>query len=105
VVSWRKRLTDAEAFQKIIHTFGTELILHGHCHHQSQTYLETAAGRIPVFGVPSSSAVGKNLKRRARYHLYHLSSRTDSWDIHICVRGFNMKTRRFETEDEYRLTT
>jgi len=105
VVSWRKRLTDAEAFQKIIHTFGTELILHGHCHYQSQTYMETAAGRIPVIGVPSSSAVGKNIKRRARYHLYHLSSRTDSWDIQICVRGFNMKTRRFETEDEYRLKT
>jgi hypothetical protein len=67
--------------------------------------METAAGRIPVIGVPSSSAVGKNLKRRAQYHLYHLSSRTDSWDIQICVRGFNMKTRRFETEDEYRLKT
>jgi 3',5'-cyclic AMP phosphodiesterase CpdA len=103
VVSWRKRLTDAEAFQKIIHTFGAELILHGHSHHQSQTYLETSGGRIPVIGVPSSSAAGKNLKRCARYHLYHLSSRTDCWDIRICVRSFDMKTRLFFTEDEYRL--
>ena len=104
VVSWRKRLTDAEAFQKIIHSSGAELILHGHSHHQSQTYLETAGGRIPVIGVPSSSATGKNLKRRARYHLYHLCSRTDGWQIRMCVRGYHMQTRRFTTEDEYRLT-
>jgi 3',5'-cyclic AMP phosphodiesterase CpdA len=105
VVSWRKRLTDAEAFQKIIHTFGAELILHGHSHHQSHTYLETADGRIPVIGVPSSSAAGKNIKRRARYHLYHLSSRIDGWNIRICVRCYNMKTRGFYTEDEYHLTS
>ena len=105
VVSWRKRLTDAEAFQKIIHTFGAELILHGHSHHQSQTYLQKAGGRIPVIGVPSSSAAGKNFKRRARYHLYHLSSRKDGWDIRICVRGYNGEMRRFKTENEYHLMT
>ncbi|MBT8332233.1 MAG: metallophosphoesterase [Deltaproteobacteria bacterium] len=103
VVSWRKRLTDAEAFQRIIHTFGAELILHGHSHHQSQTYLETVGGRIPVIGVPSSSAAGENIKRRARYHLYHLSSRADGWEIRICVRGYDTKTQRFDTENEYRL--
>ena len=103
VVSWRKRLTDAEAFQKTIHDCGAELILHGHSHHQSQTYLETAGGRIPVIGVPSASAAGKNFKRRARYHLYHLSSRTDDWDIQVCVRGYDKEDQRFGIEDEYHL--
>ena len=104
VVSWRKRLTDAEAFQKTLQGCGAELILHGHSHHQSRTYLEASDGRIPVIGVPSASAAGENPKRRARYHLYHLSPRADGWDIRVCVRSYVNKGKRFDTEDEYRLT-
>ena len=104
VVSWRKRLTDAEAFQKTLQDCGAELILHGHSHHPSHTYLETSDGRIPVIGVPSASAAGKNPKRRARYHLYHLSPNADSWDIRVCVRSYINKDKRFDTEAEYRLT-
>jgi 3',5'-cyclic AMP phosphodiesterase CpdA len=104
VVSWRKRLTDAEAFQKTIQECGAELILHGHCHRQSQTYLETSDGRIPVIGVPSASAAGENPKRRARYHLYQLSPKTDGYEIRVCVRSYINKYKRFDTEEDYRLT-
>jgi 3',5'-cyclic AMP phosphodiesterase CpdA len=61
-------------------------------------------GRIPVIGVPSASAAGENPKRRARYHLYHLSPRADGWDIRVCVRSYVNKDKRFDTGDEYRLT-
>jgi len=104
VVSWRKRLTDADAFQMTVQDCGAELILHGHSHHQSQTYLETSDGRIPVIGVPSASAAGENPRRRARYHLYHLSPKADGWDIRVCVRSYVNKDERFATEDEYRLS-
>ena len=104
VVSWRKRLTDAEAFQKTLQDCGAELILHGHSHHPSRTYLETSDGRIPVIGVPSASAAGENPRRRARYHLYHLSPGVDGWNIRMCVRSYIHKDKRFDTEDEYRLT-
>jgi 3',5'-cyclic AMP phosphodiesterase CpdA len=104
VVSWRKRLTDAEIFQKTVQDCGAELILHGHSHHLSHTYLESPAGRIPVIGVPSASASGKKPERRARYHLYHLSSRADGWDIRVTVRSYRHKEMRFGPEDEYRLS-
>ena len=104
VVSWRKRLTDAEAFQKTLQDCGAELILHGHSHHPSRTYLETSEGRIPVIGVPSASAAGENPGRRSRYHLYHLSPGVDGWDIRMCVRSYIYKDKLFDTEDEYRLT-
>jgi len=103
VVSWRKRLTDAEIFQKTLQDCGVELILHGHSHHPSRTYLETSAGRIPVIGVPSASASGKNPERRARYHLYRLSPRVDGWDIRVRVRSYLHEDICFDTEDEYRL--
>ena len=105
VVSWRKRLTDARAFQKLLYDCGAELILHGHSHHPSQSYLETFDGRIPVIGVPSASAAGENLSRRARYHLYALSPASDGWEIRVCVRCYQHDKNCFETEDEYRLTT
>ena len=104
VVSWRKRLTDAEAFQKTLQDCGAELILHGHSHHPSRTYLETSEGRIPVIGVPSASAAGENPGRRSRYHLYHLSPGVNGWNIRMCVRSYIHKDKRFDTEDEYRLT-
>ena len=104
VVTWRKRLTDAQAFQKTLQDCGAELILHGHSHHQSQTYLQTSRGRIPVLGVPSASSAGAHRKRRARYHLYRLSPRPDGWDIRVCVRCYVHTENRFDTEEEYRLT-
>jgi len=104
VVAWRKRLTDARAFQKTLQDCGAELILHGHSHHPSQTYLETSNGRIPVIGVPSASAAGGRSRRRACYHLYHLSPKADGREIRVCVRRFINKDRGFDTEDEYRLT-
>jgi 3',5'-cyclic AMP phosphodiesterase CpdA len=104
VVSWRKRLTDAGAFQRTIQDCGAELILHGHSHHPSRTYLETSDGRIPVIGVPSASAAVRNPKRRARYHLYYLSPKTDSWDVRVCVRGYIKKDNCFVTEEEYHLS-
>ena len=103
VVSWRKRLTDAEALQKTMQDYGAELILHGHSHHPSRTYLETSHGRIPVIGVPSASAAGEDPRRRARYHLYRLSRRSDGWDIQVSVRSYVHKEKCFDTEDKYRL--
>jgi 3',5'-cyclic AMP phosphodiesterase CpdA len=104
VVSWRKRLTDAEEFQKTLQDCGAELILHGHSHHSSQTYLKTSDGRIPVIGVPSASAAAENPRRRARYHLYHVARKADGWQIRVCVRCYVDKIEGFDTEDEYRLT-
>ena len=103
VVSWRKRLTDAEAFQKMMQDCGAELILHGHSHHQSQQSLEPSDGSIPVIGVPSASASGEIPRRRARYHLYHLAPRVDGWDMRVCVRSYVKQDMCFETEKEYHL--
>ena len=104
LVSRRKRLTDAAALRKILQRCGAELILHGHVHHRSQSFIETLDGRIPVIGVPSASAAGENFARQARYHLYYLKRRADCWDIKICVRRYSNHDKCFETEDEYHLT-
>jgi len=103
VVSWRKRLTDASAFRTIIRDHGVDLILHGHAHRHSQGRMKACDGQVPVIGISSASATDENSKRQARYHLYRLLRTADGWEMHVCVRSYLNKNRRFDTETEYRL--
>jgi 3',5'-cyclic AMP phosphodiesterase CpdA len=102
VVSWRKRLTDAEAFRVMVRQRGAELILHGHAHRLSQARLKTPCGYAPVIGISSASAAAGHSKRQARYHLYHLSQTVHGWQVHVSVRSF-VDRKGFITQDKFRL--
>jgi 3',5'-cyclic AMP phosphodiesterase CpdA len=101
-VSWRKRLTDAEAFRAIVHQHGAELILHGHAHRLAQAQLKTPGGYVPVIGISSASAADGHSKRRAQYHIYRLSQTANGRQVHVCVRSF-VRRKEFITQDEFRL--
>ncbi len=103
VVSWRKRLKDADAFRAIIQDHGADLILHGHAHCYSQAILSTRNRQVPVIGISSASATDDHSKRQARYHLYRLSQNKGLWEIQVCVRGYSKKNKCFNVETEYRL--
>ena len=103
IVSWRKRLTDANAFRAIIQDYGADLILHGHAHRHSQGRVNARDRHVPVIGISSASATDDHSKRQARYHLYRLSQTAGVWEMHVCVRSYSNKIRRFDTETEYRL--
>ena len=103
VVSWRKRLTDADAFRAIIQDHGADLILHGHAHRYSRAYLSTRSRQIPVIGISSASATDDHSKRQARYHLYRLSQNEGVWEVQVCIRSYSKKNKCFNTETEYRL--
>jgi 3',5'-cyclic AMP phosphodiesterase CpdA len=103
VVGWRKRLTDADAFRAIIQDHGADLILHGHAHLHSQGRVNTRDRQVPVIGISSASASDDHSKRQARYHLYRLSQTAGVWEMHVCVRSYSKKNKRFDTETEYRL--
>lgn len=102
VVSWRKRLIDAEDFRAIVQQHGAELILHGHAHRLSQTQLKTPRGYAPVIGISSASSANRQSKRRARYHIYRLLQTTNEWQVHVCVRSF-VSRKGFITQEEFRL--
>lgn len=50
----RKSLTDRAALCRVIAAEGAELVLHGHTHRADLSWIDTAAGRIPVIGAPAS---------------------------------------------------
>jgi 3',5'-cyclic AMP phosphodiesterase CpdA len=103
IVSWRKRLTDAEAFRTIVQQYGAELILHGHAHNRSHEQIKTSQGQAHVIGISSASAVAGDPKRRARYHLYELSRVAGRLEARVTVRSYESKQGRFVTEEKFRL--
>lgn len=99
VVGWRKRLRDAQALREVLLAHGAELILHGHAHRASFTWLDTASGRTPVIGVPSGSSTAADTRHRARYNLYRFRARAHGqWRLEIEVRGYRSAVREFVRE-------
>ncbi|MHA1528904.1 MAG: metallophosphoesterase family protein [Alphaproteobacteria bacterium] len=49
----RKALTDRAALCEVIASTGAELVLHGHTHRADLSWIDTAAGRVPVIGAPA----------------------------------------------------
>jgi 3',5'-cyclic AMP phosphodiesterase CpdA len=103
IVSWRKRLTDAKAFRSTVQQYGAELILHGHAHRHSHEQMKTPDGKAHVIGISSASALAGDSKRRARYHLYHLSRVAGRLQARVTVRSYRSREGRFVTEKEFRL--
>jgi 3',5'-cyclic AMP phosphodiesterase CpdA len=94
-VAWHRRLTDSAAFQAVLARQGAELVLHGHAHRTSMHQLSTPAGRVPVIGVPSASALGRSAGRSSRYHLYHIRRGDHSWNLRIAVRAYPFNEKSY----------
>ncbi|MBN2332321.1 MAG: metallophosphoesterase [Deltaproteobacteria bacterium] len=95
VVSWRKRLTDWQAFGALLARQGAELVLHGHAHIPSSAFLEGVGQNIPVRGVPAASAIGRRPYRRAHYCLYGITRKAEGWHIVCAVRRYSVEKQCF----------
>ncbi len=94
----RKRLTDAAALQAVLDRQGAELILHGHDHRDRQSFLSLTAGRIPVMGAASISALDRAPNLRARYYLYRISPEGCNWKVGLAVRIYHPGKNQFIPE-------
>lgn len=54
----RRRLADADDLEQVLAEGAVDLVLHGHNHLASLTFLETARGHAAIVGVPSASSDG-----------------------------------------------
>jgi 3',5'-cyclic AMP phosphodiesterase CpdA len=80
-------LSDARDFEDMIRRTGAELILHGHNHRQSVTYMEGPVRPAPVVGAPSASAVSAAAHNRAGYHLFEVTGQGGGYAIKGRARG------------------
>jgi 3',5'-cyclic AMP phosphodiesterase CpdA len=101
---WRKRLSDGRALCAILAREGAELVLHGHGHYTAESAVARDAGRIPVFGIPSASAIGHRPDRRAQYYLYRVRRCAENWSVQISVRGYDADSTCFVHRHERHLS-
>ncbi|MEA3241853.1 MAG: metallophosphoesterase [Pseudomonadota bacterium] len=101
---WRKRLTDGKALCAILEREGAELVLHGHSHRTVEAGIPHGQGKIPVFGIPSASAIGRQAGRRAQYYLYKVRREDDHWSVRVSVRGYQPDQDRFSLQHEHHLS-
>ena len=97
MVSFHKRLMDAEAFAVIAKQHGAELILHGHSHLCSRAEMEGPLGRIPVLGISSASAASPRPQRRAAFRSVRIARTTEGWTTTFQDCVFLEETQPFTT--------
>lgn len=95
-----KRLTDAAAFQAMIHRVGCELVLHGHNHRSEVARIVGPAGPVPVIGVTSASAAPGSKYGRARYHLIRIERATEGWRLAVELRALGKDGSGCEADGE-----
>lgn len=99
-IQWRKRLTDAEELASVISQQGVELVLHGHAHRSSLSWLPTPDGRAPAVGVCSVSELSEHAARRAQYHLYSIRKQPGSPRVTMSVRRYSRRRGAFVSVDD-----
>jgi 3',5'-cyclic AMP phosphodiesterase CpdA len=100
---WRKRLTDAARLCAVIARQGAELVLHGHRHRSVQSRIEIPGTHVPVFGIPSASAIGYLTGRVAQYHVYRVEATPAAWQLELEVRGYVPETQGFDSQGKSRM--
>lgn len=100
-VSWRKSLSDADAFRALLKQEGAELILHGHGHVPTRAHIEGPENAIHIRGTAAASSSGIKMPP-AHYHLIKIAPHENNpafWQVSITHRQFDVSAQSFFTSD------
>jgi 3',5'-cyclic AMP phosphodiesterase CpdA len=81
-----RRLVDAREFRAVLARHGADLVLHGHNHVHSLTWLDGPDKRIPAFGVPSASSPPHGRHEAAGYNIYEIEGAPGAWRCTAILR-------------------
>jgi 3',5'-cyclic AMP phosphodiesterase CpdA len=98
-----RSLSDRREFEEIVSRRGADLVIHGHNHRMTISYIERDEVRIPVVGVQSASASGGTRMHRAGYNLFRIEPEKGGLKITARARGLSPVTNTMEDLGEYRL--
>ena len=88
-----KRLTDSRALRALIRQHGVDLVLHGHDHIHSTTWLEGPGREIPAIGVPSASSIGHGHYPAAAFNLFSIAREDGRWRCEQTMRAIDRDMR------------
>jgi 3',5'-cyclic AMP phosphodiesterase CpdA len=100
----RKSLRDHAELRAVLRQKGVELVLHGHTHMAGLGKVETPAGHVPVFGVPSASAITYGHKDTSAYYLYRIERTLENWQLMVCTRAWDPESASFAAAGDMSLT-
>jgi 3',5'-cyclic AMP phosphodiesterase CpdA len=98
-----RSLTDRREFEEIVSHHGAHLVIHGHNHRMTISYIERNNARIPVVGVQSASATGGTRMHRAGYNLFRIDADGGEVKVTARARGMSTSTNAMADLGEYRL--
>jgi 3',5'-cyclic AMP phosphodiesterase CpdA len=84
-----KRLVDGAALRDTLARYGAELVIHGHDHVRSLSFVDGPHQRIPVVGVPSASELPPGKHDAAGYNLYRIDGSAGRWRTEVVSRGIS----------------
>lgn len=94
-----KRLYGIGRFQRMIAEHGAELVLHGHTHLATTSWIAGPAGAhtVPVVGVPAGGQSHEEGRTPAQYNLFHIEGSPDGWSVELQRRGITGPATHIET--------
>lgn len=101
--SKRKGLWDSANFRAVLQSYGAELILHGHYHISSITYIEGQNRAIPVVGVPSASSALNGHDTPSGYNIFCIDRSEGGWICSMREFGLSRETQEMILKLETRL--
>jgi 3',5'-cyclic AMP phosphodiesterase CpdA len=84
-----RALSDAAEMKAILETEGAELVMHGHNHKRSLSFLESKDGQIPIIGVPSASMDAGNSHHPAAWNKYTITRNKGQWHTEVAIRQWS----------------
>ncbi len=79
--SFHKRMIGIRRFGAVISTGGAELVLHGHTHLNTLSWLRGQTGPVPVVGIASASQGPGGMKPPAAYNLFSIDGSPGAWEL------------------------
>jgi 3',5'-cyclic AMP phosphodiesterase CpdA len=86
-VSQHKRLFGISRFHKLVRLHGVELVLHGHSHLPSLSFIGGRGLKIPVVGVAAGGQAPGGKHPPAQYNLLDIDGEKGRWRIRLTRRG------------------
>lgn len=86
-VPQHKRLFGIDRFAKLMRRPGAELILHGHSHLPTLSFMDGRDATVPVVGVAAAGQAPGGKHPAAQYNLFGIDGEPGNWRIALTRRG------------------
>lgn len=85
--AFHKRLVGIDRFQRVVRKCGADLVLHGHTHLPTLSWIRGAAGKVPVVGVAAAGQGPGGLLPAAQFNMFEIDGGPRKWQIKHARHG------------------